>query len=161
MATAGRRVSRSIQIQASAARVLEAFLEPKLLEQWWGVARARVEPRRGGVWAAAWGEPGQGYRYVVSGVVKSLKPARRLKLEPLIYFNWERPVLGPMRLTISVREKDGRTRVSVRQDGYGEGPDWDWYYDAVVKGWKDTLSNLKEFLEGAGATAGRGASASR
>jgi len=144
---AGRRVNRSTTIQASAARVLEAFLDAELMKQWWGATRALVEPRKGGIWAAAWGEPGQGYRYVVSGVVKSLKPAKRLKLDPLVYFNWERPVLGPMRLGISVREKDGLTRVSVRQDGYGDGPDWDWYYEAVVKGWRDALANLKEFLE--------------
>ena len=106
-----------------------------------------MEPRKGGIGARAWGEPGQGYRYVVSGVVKSLKPAKRLKLDPLVYFNWERPVLGPMRLRIPGRGKEGLTRVSVRQDGYGDGPDWDWYYEAVVKGWRDALANLKEFLE--------------
>jgi uncharacterized protein YndB with AHSA1/START domain len=146
-AAAARRVSRSTTIRASAARVLEAFLDPELMKQWWGATRARVEPRRGGIWAAAWGEPGQGYRYVVSGVVKSLKPAKRLTLDPLVYFNFERPVLGPMRLLVSLRERGGLTHVAVRQEGYGEGPDWDWYYQAVVKGWKDALANLKEFLE--------------
>jgi len=148
MAQAGeRKVVRSTQIAASAERVLEAFLDPTLIEQWWGAARVRVEPQKGGIWAAAWGEPGQGYRYVVCGVVRLVRPGKRLKLDPLVYFNWERPVLGPMRLSISVREKDGRTRVSVRQDGYGDGPDWDWYYEAVVQSWKDSLANLKQFLE--------------
>ncbi len=83
-------------------------------------------------------------------MVKSILPGKRLRLEPLVYFNAERAVLGPMRLSISVRERGGKTRVSVRQDGYGEGPDWDWYYQAVVQGWKDTLANLKEYLESQG-----------
>ncbi|HLE82417.1 MAG TPA: SRPBCC domain-containing protein, partial [Dehalococcoidia bacterium] len=68
---------------------------------------------------------------------------------PLVYFNPERAPLGPMRLTILVREKDGRTRVSVRQEGFREGPDWDWYFEAVAGSWKEALGNLKRFLEGA------------
>lgn len=98
----------------------------------------------------AWAESEHGYQYVVTGVLQVLHPAKRLRLERLVYFSPQRAPLGPMRLSISVREKDGRSRVTVRQDGYGEGPEWDWYYDAVVKGWKDTLGNLKRYLEGAG-----------
>lgn len=145
-----RKVSRSVQIQASPERVLRAFLDTEQMKQWWGATRGLVEERKGGVWALAWGEPGQGYKYVVSGVLKSFQPGKRIRLEPLVYFHSERPPLGPMRLGISVKEKEGKTRVSVRQDGFGEGPDWDWYYQAVVQGWKETLSNLKQFLEGSG-----------
>ena len=149
MAEAGstRKVSRSVQIQASAERVWRAFLDPEQMKQWWGAARGLVEERKGGVWALAWGDAEQGYKNVVSGVLKSFLPHKRLRIQSLVYFNPERPVLGPMRLSISLKEKEGRTRVSVRQDHYGEGLDWDWYYDAVVKGWKDTLGNLKQFLE--------------
>ncbi|MBI4467159.1 MAG: SRPBCC domain-containing protein [Acidobacteria bacterium] len=143
-----RKVGRSIRIQATPEQALRAFLDVEQMKQWWGVAKGLVEERKGGVYSLAWGEPGRGYKYVVAGVVKSYQPGKWLRLEPLVYFNHERPVLGPMRLRISVREKDGRTRVSVRQDGYGEGPDWDWYYEAVITGWKDTLANLKAFLEG-------------
>lgn len=143
-----RKVGRSIRIQATPEQALRAFLDVEQMKQWWGVAKGLVEERKGGVYSLAWGEPGQGYKYVVAGVVKSYQPGKWLRLEPLVYFNHERPVLGPMRLRISVREKDGRTRVSVRQEGYGEGPDWDWYYEAVIRGWKDTLANLKAFLEG-------------
>lgn len=143
----GRKVSRSVQIQASAERVWRAFVDPEQMKQWWGAARGLVEERKGGVWALAWGDAEQGYKNVVCGVLKSFQPQKRLRIEPLVYFNPERPVLGPMRLSISVKEKEGRTRVSVRQDHYAEGPDWDWYYEAVVKGWKETLANLKQYLE--------------
>ena len=146
-ANSTRRVTRSVQIQASPERVLRAFLEPEQMKKWWGVARSLVEERKGGVWALAWGDSEQGYKSVVSGVLKSFQPPKRIRIEPLVYFNPERPVLGPMRLSISVREKAEGTRLSVRQDGYGEGADWDWYYEAVRKGWKETLGNLKLFLE--------------
>lgn len=145
-----RKVSCSVHIRASAEQVWRAFLDPEQMKQWWGTAPGLVEERKGGVWALAWGNAEQGYRNVVSGVLRVYHPGKRMRIDPLVYFNPERPVLGPMRLTISVREKDGRTRVSVRQEGYGEGPDWDWYYEAVVQGWKETLANLKQFLEGSG-----------
>lgn len=147
--TSTRKVSRSVQVNAGAERVLQAFLDPEQMKQWWGAARGLVEERKGGVWALAWGDAEQGYKNVVSGVLRVYHPGKRMRIEPLVYFNSERPVLGPMRLTISVREKEGRTRVGVRQEGYGQGPDWDWYYEAVLKGWKETLANLKLFLEGA------------
>ncbi|MFQ5663908.1 MAG: SRPBCC domain-containing protein [Terriglobia bacterium] len=146
-AASTRKVTRSVQIQASPAQVLRAFLDPEQMKQWWGATNGLVEERKGGVWALAWGAPDQGYKNVVSGVLKSLQPNKRIRIEPLVYFNSQRPVLGPMRLSISVREKAGRTRVTVRQDGFGDGPDWDWYYEAVLKGWKETLGNLKDFLE--------------
>jgi uncharacterized protein YndB with AHSA1/START domain len=143
-----RRVARSIQIQASPEQVLRGFLDVEQLKPWWGIAQGLVEERKGGVWALAWGEAGQGYKYVVTGVLKSFQAGKRVRIEPLLYLNPERTVLGPMRLAISVREKAGKTRISVRQDGFGEGPEWDWYYEAVVKGWKESLRNLKEFIEG-------------
>lgn len=147
--TVTRKVSKSVHVQASPEQALRAFLDVEQMKQWWGVTRGLVEPRKGGIYALAWGETPQGYKYVVSGVLKSFLPGKRIWLEPLVYFNSERAVLGPMRLSISVRERDGGTRVSVRQDGYGTGPDWDWYYEAVVKSWKVTLSNLRQYLESA------------
>jgi len=142
-----RRVSVSIQVEASAERALAAFLEVEQIKQWWGAARGLVEPRRGGVWPAAWGEPGQSYRFAVSGVVKSLKPAARLRLDPVVYFNHERGIFGPMRLTLMVKERDGRTRVRATQEGGGDGPEWEWFYETLKPGWKESLANLKRFLE--------------
>lgn len=147
--TPTRRIARSILVKADAERALRAFLDPEQMKQWWGAAQARVEERKGGIWALAWrGEDEKGYGTVVSGVLKSFHPGKRILLEPLVYFNPERAVLGPMRLSISVRKQEGRTRVTVRQQGYGEGPDWDWYYEVTEQGWKESLRHLKEFLEG-------------
>ncbi len=121
-AGAGRKVSTSIQVSAGSERALRAFLDPALMKQWWGVERALVEERKDGPWALAWGASEHGYHYVVSGIIKSLLPGKRLRIDSLVYFSPDFPVLGPMRLFVNVREKDGRTRVSVRQDGYGQGP---------------------------------------
>jgi uncharacterized protein YndB with AHSA1/START domain len=146
-----RMVRTSLQIAASAERVLAAFLTVSDLKRWWGAAQGLIEARKGGLWTLAWADEAGGYKYAVSGVVKSLLPGKRLRIEPLVYLNAERSILGPMRLSLSLREKEGRTRISVRQDGYGEGPEWDWYYEATGPAWKESLRSLKAFLEeGAG-----------
>ena len=119
------------------------------------VYRTRAQGRgapiaAGGLWALAWGDEGQGYRYVLSGVIRVIRPGLRLRIEPVVYFNPERAPLGPMRVSFSLREKDGVTRITVRQEATGEGPDWEWYFGVVKQGWKDTLSNLKNYLEKGG-----------
>lgn len=144
------RVNTQAHIRAPAEKVWAALLEPERIQQWWGTSRGLVEPRKGGLWALAWGDAGQGYRYVLSGIIRVIKPGLRLRIEPVVYFNPERAPLGPMRVSFSLREKDGVTRLTVRQEANGEGPDWDWYLGVVKQGWKDTLSNLKNHLEKGG-----------
>ncbi|MFQ5694536.1 MAG: SRPBCC domain-containing protein [Terriglobia bacterium] len=143
-----RRVSRSAQAAVPAERALRAFVDLEQLKQWWGARDGLVEARRGGTWSLAWGGEGAGYRFVVCGVFKSLKPGQYARVEPLTYFNAQKGVFGGMRLRVSVREKEGCTRVRVTQEGFGEGPAWDWYYQAMRDGWKEALANLKRFLEG-------------
>ncbi len=106
-----------------------------------------IEARKGGAWALAWGGAGQGYRHVVSGVIRSLVPARRLRIEPLVYFNAEHPVPGPMRMSISLKEKDGLTRVIVRQEPTAEAPEWERYSQGASAAWREALGNLKRLLE--------------
>ena len=144
------RVNTHVHIRVPAERVWSALLDPERIQQWWGTSRGLVEPRKGGLWALAWGDEGQGYRYVLSGVIRVIRPGLRLRIEPVVYFNPERAPLGPMRVSFSLREKDGVTRITVRQEATGEGPDWEWYFGVVKQGWKDTLSNLKNYLEKGG-----------
>jgi uncharacterized protein YndB with AHSA1/START domain len=145
--TSPRKVARSIQIHADPRRVLDAFLELDQLKQWWGASDGLIDARKGGLWTLGWKEATGGYKYVVSGVIKSLVPEQRLRIDPFVYMNAERSILGPMRLSISVLGKEGRTRIRVRQDGYGQGAEWDWYYESVQTGWTEALKNLKRFLE--------------
>ena len=142
-----RKVSRSIQIRTTPEKALEAFLVLDALSKWWGASTGLIQAQKGGVYALAWKATEEGFAYLGSGVIKSYRPGKRLRIDSMVYFGVGYPPLGPMRLTINVRERDGRTRVSVRQEGFGNGPDWDRYYDAVSQGWKESLKNLKIFLE--------------
>jgi hypothetical protein len=52
-----------------------------------------------------------------------------------------------MTLEISVRTQGSVTLLEVTQDGYGDGTDWDWYYEAVKGAWPVALGMLKAYLE--------------
>jgi hypothetical protein len=110
-----------------------------------------VDARAGGVWALAWEESPQGYRHVATSIVTELLPGARLVLDSFLYIHPERPVLGPMRVEILAEGLEMGTLLRVRQDGFGDGDDWDWYYDVVVKGWPVTLEAVKRSVEAKGA----------
>ncbi len=142
-----RPVRSQVRIRASAERVWAALLEPEKIKQWWGARHGLVEPHKGGSWALAWGEDGQGYRFVLCGVVRIIKPTVRLRIEPLVYFNAEHPVPGPMRLSFSLSPKEGLTRLIVRLEPRGDESGWEAYREGATKGWQEALANLKRFLE--------------
>jgi hypothetical protein len=92
--------------------------------------------------------PIQGFGYVaLCGTIGALDPRRRLEVQQLVYFNREREVLGPMGLTFEIDDSEPQSRLTVVQDGYGDGPDWDWYYQLVMENWPKALGGLKEYLE--------------
>ena len=117
------------------------------MSAWWGVARGLVDPRPGGVWALGWELSPAGYRYVTTGRIVNFEPGARLLIADIVYFNPERPVLGPMQLSVTAAIAPGGCELTVRQDGYRDGPDWDWLYKAVVDAWPATLDALKVHLE--------------
>lgn len=139
-------MAASVRLPVAPARAIAAFLEPADLRAWWGVERALVEPRTGGLYALAWGVTEAGFMYVSTGVVGEYDPARILRIDHYAYFNPGRPILGPMRLRLEAVPEGRHTRLDLVQDGYGNGPDWDWYYDAVVAAWPAALEALKAHL---------------
>lgn len=142
-----RHVEATILIQAPTDRVLDAFLELSMLQDWWGVERALVEKREGGVYTLAWQTSEAGFHYVSTGIIERYVPGRELHIGHLVYLNPERPLLGPMDFWVRTEEVDGGTQLTIRQDGYGHGPDWDWYYNVVREAWPGVLQVVKVYLE--------------
>lgn len=130
-----REVQAEIVIAATPESTLEAFVSVPAMCQWWGAARGIVEKSPGGVWALVWAVSEAGSRYAMTGMVKAFRPGQLLYLEKVLYFSPERPILGPMEITVRVERGEGGTRLLARQTGYGDGPDWDWYYEAVLEAW--------------------------
>lgn len=143
-----RTVEAEIDLHVTARRALAAFLDPTDLRGWWGVERALVEPQVDGLYALAWGITADGFRYASTGIVDEYAPHRILRITRYTYFNPERPILGPMRLTMSIEPRgEEECRLHVAQDGYRQGADWDWYYEAVKGAWPMALNGLRKYLE--------------
>ena len=117
------------------------------LNGWWGVEKALVEKREGGVYALVWDISESGFRYVATGIIKSYKADAILEIENYTYLNLNMPIMGPMGLIIEAIVKNNQTELTITQTGYQSGGDWDWYYDAVKQAWPDVLASLKEYLE--------------
>lgn len=118
-----------------------------MLNGWWGVEKALVEKREGGVYALVWDISESGFRYVATGIIKSYKADAILEIENYTYLNLNMPIMGPMGLIIEAIVKNNQTELTITQTGYQSGGDWDWYYDAVKQAWPDVLASLKEYLE--------------
>lgn len=142
-----RKVEVTIDIEVTPEKVIEAFTDSVMLRDWWGVERSFIEKRKGGLYTLAWNITDKGFGFVSTGTIKNYQPDRILEVDNFVYLNPNRPILGPMRLTVRTTEKDGKTQLYLCQDGYRDGTDWDWYYDAVKEAWPTVAKTLKDYLE--------------
>jgi uncharacterized protein YndB with AHSA1/START domain len=142
-----RNVQTTIIIDASPDKVLAAFTTPSHLHQWWNVERSLIDLKEGGLYSLVWEISGNGMRYVTTGIIKEYLPACQLRISNLVYFNPDRPILGPLELLILTTPEDDKTTLTVIQSGYQKGADWEWYYNAVNVAWPEVLKQLKSYLE--------------
>ncbi|MCB0743527.1 MAG: SRPBCC domain-containing protein [Ignavibacteriae bacterium] len=142
-----RKVEVSITIKTTSERVIQAFTNPAMLGEWWGVEKALIEKKVGGLYTIAWQVTEKGMGYVSTGIIKKYDPNKILEIVDFVYLSHEKPFLGPMNLTIRAQEKNGITHLYLCQDGYQEGKDWNWYHEAVKEAWPKVMEQFKEYLE--------------
>ena len=142
-----KKVTVTIQIATTPENVIKAFTEPAMLKAWWGVEKSLIQKKNGGLYILAWRVTENGMGYISSGIIKNYDLHSVLEITNFVYLNPEKPFLGPMQLTVSATAHNGMTDVHLCQDGYQEGDDWDWYYQAVVGAWPKVLQELKIYLE--------------
>lgn len=142
-----RFVQSSVVIAKPPALVLTAFTDINHLKNWWGVERSFIELKRGGLYSLVWKVSGDSLGYVTTGIVSEHLPGCQLKIENLVYFNPQRPVLGPMELMVLTTPEGIGTTLTVVQSGYKDGPDWEWYYNAVKEAWPTMVLKIKDYLE--------------
>jgi len=143
-----RKVEVAIDIATQPEEVIKAFVEDDMLRDWWKTERTFIEKKVGGVYTLTWNISEHGFGYVSTGIISQYVPNSTLVIENLVYLNPSKPLLGPMTLTILATEESGQTTLYLSQDGYRDGADWDWYYEAVNQAWPEVVQTLKEYLEG-------------
>ncbi len=142
-----RKVETKIAINASPQKIIKAFTDSKMLGDWWGVERNLIQLKPGGLYSLAWKITENGFGFVSTGIIKEYQFDSKLVIENFAYFNPERSILGPMSLTIKAMRKGELTELYICQDGYQDGQDWNWYYEAVVEAWPKVIQVIKDYIE--------------
>lgn len=142
-----RFIQSEIRINAAKEEILNAFLDPLHLANWWGVNKAYVEKKDGGLYTLAWMPTGQGYKFVSTGQINTYSKRSHLHLEKMLYLNYERPILGPFTIQYNVEERDGYNILSVKQNGFSKEPHNEWLYENSKDGWAQALILVKNYLE--------------
>jgi uncharacterized protein YndB with AHSA1/START domain len=142
-----RFIESSVVIAKPAELVLNAFTDINHLKNWWGVERSFIELKRGGLYSLVWKITGDAMGFVTTGIVSEYLPACQLKIESLVYFNPQRPILGPRELIVLTTPEEIGTTLTIVQSGYKSGPDWDWYYNVVKEAWPTVALKIKDYLE--------------
>ena len=142
-----KKVEVNIQISTTPENVIKAFTDPAMLKDWWGVEKILIQKKDGGLYTIAWNVGEGGIGFVSSGVINKYDPNSELEIINMVYLNPQKPFLGPMSLTVRANESNGLTNVYLCQDGYQEGDDWDWYYQAVKEAWPKVMQEFKKYLE--------------
>ena len=142
-----RKVEVTSVIKTDPQKIIAAFTEPEMLREWWGVERSLIEKKEGGIYTLAWSISNNGFGYVSTGVISEYDPKDTLTISNFVYLNPEKPFLGPMSLSIKSKAAASGAEIYLCQDGYREGTEWDWYYEAVKNAWPAVLGNLKTYLE--------------
>jgi len=142
-----KKVEVNTQVRTSPKNVIQAFTDPTMLKEWWGVEKSLIQKKVGGLYTITWKVTENGIGYVSSGIIKKYHPEKELVIGDFVYLNPEKTYLGPMTLTIRAEENNGMSEVYLCQDGYQEGDSWDWYYQAVVEAWPMMMKELKKYLE--------------
>ena len=142
-----RSVSAEITLHCDPLKALQAFTHQPYLKGWWGVAKSLIELVPGGCYNLCWQEDSSAIQFVSSGIIRDYRDGELLEVTNMVYFNPERPLLGPMDLSIYVTGSSNNCNLRVTQAGYREGEHWDWYYHAVQSAWPAALEGLKRFME--------------
>ena len=133
--TPPRTVSREITLDAPTPAVWRALTEAGELTRWFA-EYARVSPGPGGSIWMKWNGI-----YEAESSVEAWEPERHLR----IVF----PVHGPVRLATDyhLESAGGSTVLRVVTSGFGQGTDWNEWFDGVSTGWDFELRSLQHYLE--------------
>lgn len=148
-------IRHTVQVEAPAVRALGAFVDHRDLAGWWKVARSVTIARPLGTFAVEW-EPADEHDEILGrlggalhGTVMEYSPGEELFVADLFWTPPDGDPIGPMALEVRcVESSDGVTMLTVQQRGEDDGPRWRRYFELMDGGWRRTLADLRQYLEG-------------
>jgi uncharacterized protein YndB with AHSA1/START domain len=143
-----RKHTHLIELPVGPNRVFELLITPSAIREWWGADRAIVIAAEGGTWTAAWGREEDNPEYVTASAIKVFDPPRRLLLNDSRYYarSGQPPFESEMTTEFVIEESPNGATLRVIQDGFPVDTVADEFYAACEIGWKNTFSNIKQYL---------------
>ena len=148
-----REFDHSLAIEASPARILDAFFNNDDLAAWWHVTRSLCHPRPLGSYAIEWAESesrdsvlgrlGGAFR----GTVIDFKPGREFFVADAYWLPPDGEPIGPMALQVICTGLGERVVLRVRQSGWEDGARWTRYYQLLAANLTAALNDLKAHVE--------------
>jgi len=132
----GRGIRDEIRIDAPAETVYRAWADPEVISSWF-VKRMAGRAEEGETIEWFWDEesgPGVTHEVVLAEAPHHL--VTRMALPH-----------GASYLEITIEQEEGYSVVRLVQSGFGEGPEWDEQYEAMLSGWLVAMAVLKFFVE--------------
>lgn len=136
-------ITMRVQFTDSPARVMEHFLDHRLLLRWWGVTTCLVERRHGGLWWLAW-ETRFGVHHALTGVIGAYTAARSLCVEKLVCFNSVLGPYGPTELAIAVVPNQEGTELVLEHSGFRADARSREFRQRMDGSWRATLRKLRK-----------------
>jgi uncharacterized protein YndB with AHSA1/START domain len=129
-----RRFEHSLTVDAPRERVFHAITDADELKRWW-ITDGISDPRPGGRFRYEWKMDDAANDHVQEGAYEEVVDGER------VAFPWAGPG-GGSRVTLTLSDSDGATRVSLVHDGIADD-----MYERYEQGWQGFLANLKSVLE--------------
>ena len=154
-AARGLTFERTVVVQATPERVLDAFFDPLDLSEWWQVVRSVTIPKPLGMYAIEWettevrdpllGRLGGAFH----GTVMEYRAGSECFVAEAFWSPPDGEPIGPMAMEVRCAPEGGpgTTKLTVRQSAEDEGPRWRRYFEIVAAGWEQGLADLKRYLE--------------
>jgi len=142
-----RSIVTEVRIRCSSEKIIEALVNIDMLKEWWGVNRGFIQKKDGGLYTLTWMHSDDGIKFITTGRINLYNFRSHLYLEDLLYLNYEKQILGPFSIKYDVVSKGNYSVLTVVQNGFKKGGEWDWLYDVSIEGWGQALAMLKSYLE--------------
>ncbi|QCK14863.1 SRPBCC family protein [Mangrovivirga cuniculi] len=144
-----KSIEKSILIAEKRSSVFKTLLTPSDIIKWWEADYAMIQPQREGYYIVSWGKDIDNPEYTSVAEIKDFIINESFKLE-----NYKYSADGSMpdfsrgfTVVFKLYDHDNHTLLTVEHHGFPENEKGNEFYNACVKGWNDTLNNIKSYIE--------------
>ena len=139
----------SIDLTCPVYEAFKALVTPSSIRTWWGASRAIVVPGEGGIWAASWGEEDLP-DFVNAFTISRYEEPGLLQLTQFRYLDKKNPTpefTFNMNIRFELSTTSNGCLLTISQSGFPDTAEGYEFLKGCELGWKQTLNQLKQFLE--------------